>query len=95
MNVEVLNKLMEINKVNSYFQLAKEVKIPYTTLLDLVNGRGERLSNIRIIADYFNVSISTLVEQEITYITVDEEGKIKEKKKEGYNSVISILISNY
>ena len=34
-----------------------------TTLLDLVRGKGERLSNIKIIADFFGVQMSYLIDE--------------------------------
>lgn len=93
MNIKVLNELMKLNSITSYFHLSKEIDIPYTTLLDLVNGKGEKLTNIKIIANYFHVSIGTLVDNEKIYITIDENNNITEKIKTDYNSYETFLIS--
>ena len=58
MNIEILNELMKIHNISSYFQLSKRISIRYTTLLDLIDGRAEKLTNIRLIADFFAVDIS-------------------------------------
>ena len=57
MNIRALNELMKLNGISSYFYLAQKIPIPYTTLLDLVKGKGEKLSNIRIIADFLTFYI--------------------------------------
>ena len=92
MNLKVLNALMEANGINSYFQLAKKTIIPYTTLLDLVRGKGERLSNIKIIADFFGINVSYLIGEEKLLITVDEDNNITITPFTGYNFV-SVLLS--
>lgn len=92
MNIEVLNDLMKQNNISSYFKLANELDIPYTTFLDLVRGKGEKLTNIKLIANYFNVSISTITEVKQEYITIDENNKIKKTLKTDYNSYVTTLI---
>ncbi len=93
MNIETLNELMKINNINSYLQLSKKIAIPYTTLLDLINGRGDKLSNIRLIADFFGVKISYLIEDNKKIITINEKNLVSVEKYIGYN-FLSNLLSN-
>ena len=91
MNKRVLDKLMKRNSLTSYLQLAKEIDIPYTTLLDLINGKGERLSNFRIIANYFAVPLSALISKN-KYILLTEDDKIIIKDESNANAFLSFLI---
>lgn len=91
MNIEILKKLMKINNISSYLQLSKQTAIPYTTLLDLINGRGDKLNNIRIIADFFGVKISYLLEDNKKIITIDEQNLISVEKYIGYNFLFNLL----
>mgnify|MGYP005804990543 CR=1 FL=1 len=94
MNIKVLNELMKLNGITSYFHLSKETSIPYTTLLDLIRGKGERLSNIKTIADFFGVKVSYLIEESRRIITINEKNNIIIEKETGYNSLLSNLLSN-
>ncbi len=94
MNKNILDELMKLNGINSYLKLSQKIDIPYTTLLDLINGKGEKLSNIKIISNYFNVSLSNLVEDKKYYIIIDEKDNIKVKLETDYTSFASILILN-
>lgn len=94
MNIKVLNELMKIHNISSYFQLSKRISMPYTTLLDLVNGRGERLSNIRLIANFFGVAISYLIEQDKKIISISENNLVSIERGVGYNGIITSLLSN-
>ena len=94
MNIRALNELMKLNGISSYFYLAQKISIPYTTLLDLVKGKGEKLSNIRIIADFFGVNVSYLIEEnKKTFYEIDELNKVRIHPFTGYNSMITTLIS--
>ena len=94
MNIRVLNELMKLNGISSYFFLAQKIPIPYTTLLDLVKGKGEKLSNIRIIADFFGVKLSYLIEDnDKTFLEIDETNKVRVHPFTGYNSMITTLIT--
>ncbi len=77
MNIEVLEKLMEQKKIRSYFKLAKLVNIPYTTLLDLIHGKGLKVTTIKTLADFFNVSIDCLVNPTTYYNVLLENNRIK------------------
>ena len=81
------------NNIKSYYQLAKETNFPYTTLLDLINGKGEKLTNIKIIATYFNVSPSYLIDDNSYFITINENNFVSYIKATGYDSLVSILLS--
>ena len=94
MNIRTLNELMKLNGITSYFHLAKEISMPYTTLLDLIKGKGEKLSNIKIIADFFGVKISYLVDENRKIITINEKNNVIIEKEIGYNSILSNLLSN-
>ncbi len=94
MNIQILNELMRQNEIPSYFQLSKEIQIPYTTLLDLIRGNGEKLSNIKIIANFFSVNITYLIDEPIKIITINENNKVTVEKETGYNSILSNLLSN-
>ncbi len=93
MDINILKTLMKLNGINSYLQLSKVISIPYTTLLDLINGKGERLSNIKIIANYFNVSLALLT-NEVTkeYIVINEDNSIEFLPQTFYNSYPTILM---
>ncbi len=94
MNIRALNELMKLNGISSYFYLAQKISIPYTTLLDLVKGKGEKLSNIRIIADFFGVNVSYLIEEnKKTFYEIDELNKVRIHPFTGYNNMITTLIS--
>ena len=94
MNIRVLNELMKLNGISSYFFLAQLIPIPYTTLLDLVKGKGEKLSNIRIIADFFGIKLSYLIEDnDKTFLEIDEQNKVRIHPFTGYNNMITTLIS--
>ena len=94
MNIQVLNELMRLNGITSYLHLSKEIHIPYTTLLDLVIGKEERLSNIKIIDDFFGVKMSYLIDEPRKIVTINEKNNIKIEKETGYNNVLSNLLSN-
>ena len=94
MNIQVLNELMRLNGIPSYFQLSKETHIPYTTLLDLVRGKGEKLSNIKTIADFLGVKMSYLLDEPRKIVTINEKNNVIVEKENGYNSVLSNLLSN-
>jgi len=68
--------------------------IPYTTLLDLIRGNGEKLSNIKMIANFFSVNITYLIDEPIKIITINENNKVTVEKETGYNSILSNLLSN-
>ncbi len=78
MNKEVLDQLMKGYKIKSYFQLSKEICMPYTTLLDLVNGRGERVTNIKLIADFFNVPLHLLIDETKFFYILDDHNNLIE-----------------
>ena len=94
MNIQILNELMRQNEIPSYLQLSKETRIPYTTLLDLVRGKGERLSNIKTIADFLGVKMSDLLDEPRKIVTINERNNVIVEKENGYNSVLSNLLSD-
>lgn len=74
MNLEILEKLMEDHHITSYYKLAKFVDIPYTTLLDLVHNKGLKVTTIKTIADFFNVTVDLLISPTTYYnVIVDDE----------------------
>ena len=85
MNIQILNELMRQNEIPSYFQLSKETNIPYTTLLDLVRGNGEKLSNIKMIADFFGVKMTYLIDEPTKIVTINEKNRVIVEKETGYN----------
>ncbi len=94
MNIQILNELMRQNEIPSYFQLSKETNIPYTTLLDLVRGNGEKLSNIKMIADFFGVKMTYLIDEPTKIVTINEKNRVIVEKETGYNSILSNLLSD-
>ena len=94
MNIQILNELMRQNEIPSYFQLSKETHIPYTTLLDLVRGKGEKLSNVKTIADFLGVKMSYLLDEPRKIVTINERNNVIVEKENGYNSVLSNLLSD-
>ena len=94
MNIQVLNELMRLNGIPSYFQLSKETHIPYTTLLDLVKGEGKKLSNVKTIADFLGVKMSYLLDEPRKIVTINERNNVIVEKENGYNSVLSNLLSD-
>ena len=94
MNIQILNELMRQNEIPSYFQLSKETRIPYTTLLDLVRGKGEKISNIKTIADFLGVKMSDLLDEPRKIVTINERNNVVIEKENGYNSVLSNLLSD-
>ena len=94
MNIQILNELMRQNDIPSYFQLSKETNIPYTTLLDLVRGNGEKLSNIKMIADFFGVKMTYLIDEPTKIVTINEKNRVIVEKETGYNSILSNLLSD-
>ena len=76
MNIEILDMLMDNKKIKSYYQLAKEMEFPYTTLLDLVHGRSINLYSIEHIANYFGVSKILLLEPTRVYQLLKEDNNI-------------------
>ena len=58
-----IKKFMEINNVDRY-QLADALDVKYTTLTDWINGNSyPRIDKIEMIANYFNVNKSALIEE--------------------------------
>ena len=58
-----IKKFMEINNVDRY-KLAEALDIKYTTLSDWINGKiYPKIDKIELIANYFNVSKSALIEE--------------------------------
>lgn len=65
-------------------KMSQDLKIPYTTLTDWYNGvTYPRINKIELIADYFNIKISNLIEKrnENKNDTVDESAMFIEKFK--------------
>ena len=62
--------------------------------IDFIKGKGEKLSNIKIIADFFGVKISYLVDENRKIITINEKNNVIIEKEIGYNSILSNLLSN-
>ena len=83
---------MEINSIRSYYQLAQNVDLPYTTLLDLVKGKGERLSNIKTLANFFGVPLSALVDNNPGLFLITEDNKIISKKEYETNLLLAFLL---
>lgn len=77
MNLEILEKLMEENHIRSYLKLSQILDIPYTSLMDLIHGRGLKITNIKQIADFFKVTIDCLVSPITYYNIVLENNTIK------------------
>ena len=99
MNIEVLEKLMEKKQIRSYYQLAKLVDIPYTSLLDLIHGRGLRATNIKLLADFFEVTIDCLMNPTTYYHVLLENNEIKIylllTKEEQYQAFQILLTQTY
>ena len=94
MNIRALNELMKLNGISSYFHLAQKILIPYTTLLDLVKGKEKNLVILRIIADFFGVKLSYLIEETTRLLLeIDELNKVRIHPFTGYNNMITTLIS--
>ena len=94
MNKQILDKLMEINSIRSYHQLAQNVDLPYTTLLDLVKGKGERLSNIKTLANFFGVPLSTLIDNKETFFLINEDNKVISKQEYEANLLFAFLLQD-
>lgn len=99
MNIEVLEHLMKREKIRSYYRLAKSACFPYTTLLDLVHNKSNNLTNIKTLADYFNIDYRFLLSG-TTYCTlVDERNKIRTflplDNLERSNVFATVLMGNY
>ena len=72
-----LNTIMKDRKV-SRKELAKGLNVPYTTLTDWCTGRiFPRVEKINMIADYFGIKKSDLLEEMIE--TEDERKSMKKK----------------
>ena len=99
MNIEILEKLMEKKQIRSYYQLAKLVDIPYTSLLDLIHGRGLRATNIKLLADFFEVTIDCLMNPTTYYHVLLENNEIKSylllTKEEQYQAFQILLTQTY
>lgn len=99
MNIEVLEYLMKERKIKSYYQLAKDACFPYTTLLDLANSKSNNLTNIKILAEFFNIDYKFLLAGTTYCILVNEKNKIKMflplDDLEKSNVFATVLMGNY
>ncbi len=94
MNTEILEKLMEESNIKSYYKLAKELEVPYTTLLDLVHGKVLKTMTIKTVAEYFHVTLDMLVEPTTYYNVINEDDLLKSYlpiKKEEQNHLFYLL----
>ncbi|MDA8227598.1 MAG: helix-turn-helix domain-containing protein [Desulfitobacterium hafniense] len=71
-----MERLMEMKKISRY-KLSKETGIPYTTLTQIISGRTKdpQVSALRVLADYFNVSVDYLMGKSVSSII---EERLKE-----------------
>lgn len=74
---EKLEAIMKASGISRY-RLAKETKIPYTTLTQILNGRTKdpQVSALQTIADYFNKPLDYLLGKSIGAVIED---RLKEK----------------
>ncbi len=77
MNTEILELLMKEKKIKSYYQLAKEMNIPYTSLLDIVHGKGLKITNMKMIANFFDISIDCLTSKTTYYYVIKEDNTLQ------------------
>ena len=96
MNLSTLKNLMKQRKIKSYFQLAREVEIPYTTLLDVVHGKSKNSYLIKTLADYFGIKSTILLEKLEPYQIILEDGRRKRflytKPLEEQNALVRLLL---
>ena len=77
-NKEIFSKnlqyYMRINNKDRN-EVARDLNIPYSTLADWYNGnKYPRIDKIQLLADYFNIKKSDLVENRTDY-TIDHTGR--------------------
>lgn len=74
--IEKLDQLLKDNKINKNI-LSRETGIPYTTIDSFYKKGADniKLSNLKKIADYFNVSLDYLVDDnnKVEYIYSDQK----------------------
>ena len=99
MNIEVLEFLMKERNIKSYYRLAKEANFPYTTLLDLVNGRSTNLNNIKRLATFFGAEYQMLLADTNYCYLVNEKNEVKSFLPldilERSNTFATVLLGNY
>ena len=99
MNIEVLEFLMKERNIKSYHRLAKEANFPYTTLLDLVNGRSNNLNNIKRLATFFGAEYQMLLADTNYCYLVNEKNEVKSFLPldilERSNTFATVLLGNY
>ncbi len=76
MNVEVLEQLMDNKKITSYYQLAKKMNLPYTSLLDWVHGKGQKICNLKLISDFLGVDVYYLLAPTRYYYVLLEDNTL-------------------
>ncbi len=85
-NREYIDQLMSERQIRGYPQLAKACNLHYTTLLYIFKGNNPGVATLKSIADYFEVSIdSLLISSSPTYlyiVTDSRKRKIKLKSLE-------------
>ena len=99
MNIEVLEYLMNRRKIKSYYQLAKDACFPYTTLLDLTHNKSNNLTNIKTLANYFDIDYRFLLEGTTYCALIDEKNRVKTflplDNLERSNVFATVLMGNY
>lgn len=97
MNVEVLEKLMEQKGIKSYLHLSKEANIPYTSLRDWMNGKGQKLQNVELLSEFFQTEARYLIEPTNYYCVILEDDRIENftffQKEEELTAFCNLLLS--
>ena len=95
-NRKYIDQLMLEQGITSYPQLAKVCNLHYTTLLYIFKGHNPGVATLKSIADYFDVSIDSLListpPNYVYIITEVRKRKIKLKSKENIKYLMFYLL---
>ncbi|MBE6146903.1 MAG: helix-turn-helix transcriptional regulator [Firmicutes bacterium] len=93
---QYLEKLMKINGIENYKELAKKCHLKYTTILYIYKGNNPGIETFIKIADYFHISVDSLLcrSKKETLVVISEEciRKITLRSTENLKSVITYLL---
>lgn len=101
--INKLHTLMERNDIKNIAQLSKVTKLPYTTLKSIFDGdvNDIRLSTSKKICDFFNITLDSLLNDNIELHTMPSTYNDKQslallgKVKAGYNYLTNENIIGY
>lgn len=89
LDADKINKLMDDKKLYDWKVLAIKARIPYTTLLHMLDGHDTYISNVIKIARVFEVPVDDIIKTNYSVITVNDN-EFKELNTDDILNTVSV-----